>query len=114
MNESAGQVLGGGEAARFGDESRIDIHVDQFNVVFREGNVRGEPACGIACPAADVGDSQSLTNAALPDRSDHAAKKFPEAASVIKLFGKALHFPMYGQEQCVNRALVKNAVVLGQ
>lgn len=114
MNELAGQALGGGEAASFGDKSRIEIHTDQLDVVLRERNVRGEPSCGIACAAADVGDAETLANARLPNGIDYAAKKFPDAASVVKLFGKALHFAMDGQEQLVNRAIVKNPIVLGQ
>lgn len=112
VNELAQQVFGGCQAAGLANKSGIEIHADQFDVVLREGNVRGEPACRIARAAADVRDAQSVLPPSLPNGSDHTAEKFPDAASMIKLLGKALHFPVDRQEQRVNGTRIKNAVAL--
>jgi len=69
----AGQALRRGESVGFRNQSEVEVHANQFDVVIRERNIRGKPARGIADSAADIDDSQRFVNSGLTNRSDDTA-----------------------------------------
>jgi hypothetical protein len=108
LEKLAWQALGGRKAVRFRYQDGVEIHAEQFNVVVGERNIGGQPASGVADATSDIGDAQGIANTGLANRGEDAAKKLPDTMTVIELLGQALHFPVNGEKQRVDSAIVKN------
>ena len=102
VGKRARQGFGASEAVGFIHESGIEIDSGERDIFGGKGSMRGEPANGIADAAAYIHDADWAREAARAHGVNGGAQDPQDAIAMIKLLGKALHFPVDRKHETVN------------
>src|SRR5215831_5168257 len=110
MEKAARQGFCLGEANRFLDQRCIQVDASEFDAFFGKGCVCGEPTSRVADTAADIHDADRSGKAVRTQHGNDYTQDFVEPAAMVKLLGKALHFPMDRKHGAVYSNRVEDAV----